>query len=175
MLNTANKAALYKLLTDYFVEKSADALSSTFVITQGKKTVRGNMPLSTHLEADYRIVTHVLDAIKCGYTSSTVRGNDTDILVILIAFMPTFLQRSPNFQLRYIGGTDGSDTYDVNVICSNLGVERCRGLLFFTPLRAVIISAAFMESEKRNFSIYFLWIKVAMTCSMNSAVLLRQI
>ena len=66
MLNTANRAALYKLLTDYFVEKSADALSSTFVITQGKNTVRGNMPLSTHLEADYRIVTHVLDAIKCG-------------------------------------------------------------------------------------------------------------
>ena len=142
------------------MEKSADALSSTFVITQGKKTredrqVRGNKPLSTHLEADYRIVTHLPDAIKCGYTS-TLRGNDTDILVILMAFMPTFLQRSPNFQLRYIGGPDGSDTYDVNVICSNLGVERCRGLLFFHAFTGCDYISSFYRIGKKKFFDLFL-------------------
>ena len=53
----------------------------------------GSVPSSTHMEADYRLVGHILHAIKCGYNRTTVRANDTDILMTLMAFMPYFLEK----------------------------------------------------------------------------------
>ena len=57
LLSSDNKRAMYSLMTEYFTEKcSRPYYTATFVITEGRRTVKGNMPSSTHLEADYRIV-----------------------------------------------------------------------------------------------------------------------
>ena len=69
--------------------------------------------------------------MKCGYKSTTIRANDTDVLVILIAFMPSFLQKDPSFKLILKSGTDGKDIFNINNICIKIGEQRCRGLLFF--------------------------------------------
>lgn len=50
-----------------------------------------SMPPSNHLEADYRLIIHILDALGNGYSKSKVRANDTDIVVLLTAFMPKSL------------------------------------------------------------------------------------
>ena len=66
-------------MTKYFADfKTGENLHPRFVITQGRDTLLGSLPQYTHLEADYRIVGHILDAIQEGYTSTMVRANDTD-------------------------------------------------------------------------------------------------
>ena len=100
-------------MTEYFAQKSAGPYASTFVITEGKETVKGNMPSSIHLEADFRIVGHILDALKCGYQSVTVRVSDTGVIIILLAFMPKFLQRNPSFKLVLNSGTASIEHFNI--------------------------------------------------------------
>ena len=88
-------------MADHFAEL-ARGEDKEYFITQGDSEVLNNsLPNSSHLEADYRLVTHVLHAAQNGYTSTTVRGNDTDILIILIAFIPKVLEINKNHTLYY--------------------------------------------------------------------------
>ena len=66
LLNTSNKALLYKKMTDYFAKRSLEQTSPTFVIVQGRNVIRGNIGSSSHAEADYRIICQILDGITCG-------------------------------------------------------------------------------------------------------------
>ena len=140
---------MYYLMAEYFAEKcSRPYYTSTFVITEGRRTVKGNMPSSTHLEADYRIVGHVLEALKCGYQSTSVRANDTDVLVILLAFMPSFLQINLSFKLILKSGSDGKDIFNINNICTKFGEPRCRGLLFFHAFTGCDYTSSFFGIGK---------------------------
>ena len=99
--NEENKDCLYTLMTTYFREKALKSdLSTVFVIVYyGEDTLLGSVPKSTHREADYRIIIHILDAISKGLTKITIYCNDTDIVAISLAFMPVFLQASPQIQV----------------------------------------------------------------------------
>ena len=70
-----------------------------------------------------------MDGIKCGYNLCTVRGNDTDILVILTAFMPSFIEKNNMFKLFYQDDDDVGEAINVGNILKTLGVNRCRCLL----------------------------------------------
>ena len=51
-----------------------------------------NMSESSHSAADPRIILHVFSCVQDGLKDIYVRTNDTDVVVILIAYMPDFLE-----------------------------------------------------------------------------------
>ena len=59
-----NKEDLYALMSEYFLESFT---SADIVVTSGRRTVSNStaieMSESSHLEADFRIVTHIIDGI----------------------------------------------------------------------------------------------------------------
>ena len=63
---------MYDTMTQYFLREKIDHTDNVYVITLGRETLLGSVPSSTHLEADYRIIIHVLDGIERGYETTTV-------------------------------------------------------------------------------------------------------
>ena len=55
-------------------------------------------------EADSRIILHVSNCIQMGLTNAYVRTNDTDVVVLLITFMPDFLKINAGAQVIAICG-----------------------------------------------------------------------
>ena len=45
---------------------------------------------ASHEEADDRMMIHIVDMIKSGISKITVRATDTDVIIILLAFMLQF-------------------------------------------------------------------------------------
>jgi len=132
MKSSKNKELLYMLMTDYFTTKEDELEgTTTLVMTNGDNTLAENMPPSTHLEADWRMVGHILDGIRAGHSSCRVRCNDTDVVFILLAYMPQFLGLNDQFQLKLDFGTStGMCDIDLNSLYHGVGPSRCRGMLF---------------------------------------------
>ena len=58
------------------------------------------IPNSSHMDAYYRIIGHnISDAVQNSVQESTVTANDTDILVLLIVYLSTFLDINNTFVL----------------------------------------------------------------------------
>ena len=75
---------------------------------------------------------YVLDGIERGYETTTVRANDTEIFIILMAFMPMFLEIKNTFELTLDSGVGKSrEQFNVKKMCQKLNLTDCRGLLFF--------------------------------------------
>ena len=55
-----------------------------------------NISDSSHSAADARIILHVFSSVHGGLKGIYVRANDTDVVVILIAYMPDFLEIDSN-------------------------------------------------------------------------------
>ena len=148
---STNKARLYRLMSDYFATLTEDS-DTEFFITQGSSEVSGRLPHSTHLEADFRLICHVIHAVDSGVNQTIVRGNDTDILVILLAYLPDILQRSKTHILLYDYGTGASRcTFDITHIGKLIGLERCRGLLFLYALSGCDYTPSFYGVGKLKF------------------------
>ena len=97
-----NKARLYRIMAGYFATLARDSITGTqYFITQGSSEVSGALPDSTHLEADFRLVGHMLHAARNGCSRTIFRGNDTDICIILLAYLPTLLQCNSDYKLLF--------------------------------------------------------------------------
>ena len=68
-------------------EKPPSNTGTRYFITQGSSEVSSALPDSTHLEADFRLVGHMLHAARNGCSRTIVRGNDTDICIIFLAYL----------------------------------------------------------------------------------------
>ena len=76
------------MMAGYFATLARDSATGTqYFITQGSSEVSGALPDSTHLEADFRLVGHMLYAARNGCSRTIVRGNDTDICIIFLAYL----------------------------------------------------------------------------------------
>ena len=129
--NEDNKDCLYTIMTMFFKQIiQASDIPIIFVIVYAEDTIIGSVPKSTHREADYRIVMHVRDAISKGFNDIVVRCNDTDIMIIMIAFMPMFLLASPTINISIKHGLGDGELLNLNNVCANLGVLNCRMTLF---------------------------------------------
>ena len=114
-------------------------------------TLLGSLPQYTHIEADYRIVGHILAAIQEGYTSTMVRANDTDILIGLLGFLPLFLEKNKDFILQVNFGAGKSQCMlHINKMSERHGLEHCRGLLFFHAFTGCDYTAYFYDIGKRR-------------------------
>ena len=75
------------MMAGYFATLARDSATGTqYFITQGSSEVSGALPDSTHLEADFRLVGHMLYAARNGCSRTIIRGNDTDICIIFLAY-----------------------------------------------------------------------------------------
>ena len=71
------------MMAGYFATLARDSTTGTqYFITQGSSEVSG-----AHLEADFRLVGHMLYAARNGCSRTIVRGNDTDICIIFLAYL----------------------------------------------------------------------------------------
>ena len=57
---------------------------------------------------DFRLTGHTLYAARNGCSRTIVRGNDTDICIILLAYLPTLLQCNSSYKLLFDCGTGAS-------------------------------------------------------------------
>ena len=110
------------------------------------------MSTCTHPEADTRIILHVLSCIEYGLKDVYIRTNDTDVVVILIAYMPDFLQADSQVQVYAVCGV-GSNTYSlsINIIAEHVGLERCKELLFLHALSGSDYTSSFYKMGKVKF------------------------
>ena len=136
-------------MTAYFRQKALECDSSTvFVIVYGEETLLGSVPKSTHREADYRIISHIFDAISRGITMTTVYCNDTDIVVIILAFRPMLLQASPQIQVFI---HHDSEVLNLNNMCANLGILKTAGCFSsYMLFPVVIIHQAFSALDRKS-------------------------
>ena len=138
MKSSKNKEVLYSLMAEYFMtEKQSNG--RTLILTNGNDTLSENMPSSTHLEADWRMVLHIIDGLNEGHTSCKVRANDTDVVIILLAYMPTFLELNDTFQLTLDFGVGAKRrAINLNDLCRGVGIGKCRAMLFFHAFTGIL-------------------------------------
>ena len=105
--------------------------------------------------ADNRIICHLEEQMKLGITKVMVRTVDSDVIILLLAFMPQFISINKNVDLFCDFGTGESrKMIIINPLFEYLGEVVCLGLLFFIALLAVTPPHHFMASLKPNGLIY---------------------
>ena len=114
MKNIKNKEKFYDLLISFLHEKSL-LLDRKYIFTNHQKVILNHiseMEDCSHLEADYRIVLHIVSAILEGLKRVVVRSNDTDVLIILIQYYNHFCEvaKTDNFNLILMTGKSSTAT-----------------------------------------------------------------
>ena len=87
------------------------------------------MTESTHIEADNRVILHVIHALKKSYSVITVRCNDSDIVILLIGYMQLFRDIAPfnhSFQLMTLCGS-GSTTVTTETAAARATAPKSKG------------------------------------------------
>ena len=101
------------------------------------------MPESSHPEADTRIILHVLSCIENGLTDIYIRTVDTDIVVLLVAYVPDFIE--------LCGVGSNTNFISVNTIAAYVGFHRCKELLFLHSLSGSDYTSSFFHVGKVKF------------------------
>ena len=110
-----------------------------------------NMSDSSYSKADTSINLHVFSCVHCGLKDIYVRTNDMDVVVILVAYMPDFLEISGTLRISVVSGVEcNSSCISVNAITVHIGLKSC----FCTLFQDVIILQAFFTLEKWNFGMH---------------------
>ena len=136
-------------MTTYLREKALKSdLFTVFVIVYGEDTLLGSVPKSTHREADYRIIIHILDAISKGLNKIIIYCNDTDIVFVSLAFMPVFLEASPQIQVFIQSDTE---VFNLKNMCTKLGNINFRMLLFLHAFSGCDYTPSFFGVGKTKF------------------------
>ena len=108
-------------------EKQIVSTHRTDVFCTQPRDVAGLAPC-THEEADTRMLLHVEDAVKHGYTKVSVRTVDTDVVVLAV----TAAQRLNIDELWVAFATGRSFRFlAAHEIAKTLGPNKCRALPFF--------------------------------------------
>ena len=111
-----------------------------------------NMSDSSHLEADTRIILHVFSRVHSGLKYIYVRTNDTDVVVILVAYMPDFLEIDSNVRVSVLSGVGfNTNCISVNAIAAYIGLKRCKELLFLHSLSGYDHTSSFFHVGKVKF------------------------
>ena len=131
--------------------------TTKYVITKGQSVLVSAMPNSMHLKPDYRIISHIIDGANNDITSTTVRANDTDIFVLLIAHLTQILEINNNFSLTLISGAgDNKFVYNINNIIQNLGSRKCTVMLFLHAFIGSNYKSSFYGVRKlKLFDVFF--------------------
>ena len=107
----------------------------------------------SHEEADNRLILHMKDMILNNHVIRIhVRSVDTDVMIILLSFMPQFLEYNENVDVWLDHGRgDGRKTYHINKLYHELGDSLCLGLPFFHTFTGCDSTSSFYGRPKRAF------------------------
>ena len=116
-----HKRVFYPYLVDKILEK-AYYKDKIVVVTRNEKiemNLKGmltnvNMSDSSHSEANTRIILHVFSCVHSGLKDIYMRTNVTDVVVILVTYMPDFLEIDSNVQVSVVPGV-GFNTSCISV------------------------------------------------------------
>ena len=154
--NSENKRHLYPYLIDKIISKTR--LDNKVVIgTRNEKVVMNHkgilldiiVPDCYHAEVDTRIVMHVINCLQNGIKHVTVRSNDTDVVVLLVAYYPEFAIYSCDAYITAMCGVGKKVEYlSIKNVALHIGFERCRELLFFHALTGSDFTSSFFQIGK---------------------------
>ena len=131
-----NKRVYYPYLVENIVEKSYYK-EKIIVGTKGEEIIMNlesslrkiTMSNCSHPEA---IQKSYFSCIQSGMKDIYVSSNDTDVVVILVAYMPDFLKINNEVCISSVCGV-GVNIYtlSINATADYMGIMRCKELLFF--------------------------------------------
>ena len=102
-------------------------------------------------EADTKIPLHVLHMIsKSKLKKISVKTNDTDVVILLVSFMPEFVSYHPVIFVDFNFGKHRK-IFDVVKIARNIGFNKCSALRFFFAFTGCDTTSFFFEHSKRIF------------------------
>ena len=109
-----------------------------------------------HEEADNRMVCHMKDILYRGFTSIQLRTVDTDVVAILLGFMPQFLEFNEDVVIIVDFGTGNNRRkIRINECYASLGEPICTGLMFFHAFTGCDSTCAFFHRTKTTW--FQLW------------------
>ena len=102
----------------------------------------------SHEEADYRMILHVADMVKQNIKKIRILSNDTDVVIISLAFFHTI----PDLEELWITfGTGKSKRFiPIHTIARRLGAEKCEALLGFHAITGCDSVSAFYGRGKKH-------------------------
>ena len=87
---------------------------------------------STAEEADQKLVRRTLHSIREKYTVIKVKSIDTDVLVLLLAYVAMELESTNNiFNVFFKMVTPSPKWYDIAHVINLIGIDMCKALPFF--------------------------------------------
>ena len=118
------------------------------VVSSSVELNHGHLSPCTHEEADYRIILHVADQARNNIKKVSIRTNDTDVLVLSVAFF----HKIPGLQELWLAfGRAKSFRYiPVHVIARKLGAPKCKALLGFYAFTGCDSVSAFYNCSKKR-------------------------
>ena len=145
-----NKAELFSFLATRLAAQETDKqVISTLhkdVICTHARDIAGLAPC-THEEADTRMLLHVEDAMKQGYTKVSIRTVDTDVVVLAV----TAAERLSIDQLWVAFGTGKSFRFlAAHEMAQALGPNKCRGLPAFHAFTGCDTVSSFGGRSKKT-------------------------
>ena len=145
-----NKVELFSFLanclTTLNTEKQLITTHHTEVLCTQLRDVSGLSPCK-HEEADTRILLHLEDAVKEGYTNMSIRTVDTDVLVLAV----TAAQRLKIPELWVSFGTGKNFRHlPAHEMANGLGPERCMALPMFHAFTGCDTVSSFAGRGKKT-------------------------
>ena len=107
-------------------------------------------PDCSHYEADTRIIIHVLNCLKNGVMNVFVKTNDTDVVVLLTAYLPKFLEHG-DVNIVAVCGIGNTSYLSINQIGNYIGLHRCPELLFLHSISGCDYTSSFFKVGKIKF------------------------
>ena len=103
-------------------------------------------------EADSRIILHISNCIQTVSINVYVRANNTDVVALLMAFIPDFLKINAGAQVILICGVcTNKYCMSINVIAESITLESCKQLLFLHALSGSDYTSSFFHVRKVKF------------------------
>jgi len=151
----ANKADLARFLSEMIMQKGEDLPERCEVVTGGgfsnatdaRSTRRETVRLhGNHEEADTRLILHSCEAVSEGYERLVVMCSDTDVLLLLLHFMPTRAA-----QVWMVSGTSKKrKCYPIHAVSDKLPQPVRENLLSFHALTGCDTTSAFSGHGKKT-------------------------
>ena len=109
-------------------------------------------------KADQKLVRHTLHSIREKYTVIEVQSIDTDVLVLLLAFVATELESTNNtFNAFFKMVTPSPKWFDIVHVINRIGIGICKALPFFYRFTDCDTNSSFHAKGKCSF--FDAWMK----------------
>ena len=107
---------------------------------------------STAEEADQKIIRHALHCIKVGYSFIEIQSIDTDVLILLLAYIAMELvSNNDSFNLYLKLVTPNPTWYNILSLIEHLTIDVCKALPYFYAFTGCVTVPNFNGKGKCTF------------------------